>query len=194
MTRFSRGIKNNFGSKKGLMRFAKHQLLWYFGHYDRLSNINFQSIRRLIFICEGNICRSPVAELIAQSQGVRCASYGLSCTNNHPADPRAIAFAKQRGLDLSAHRTRNIAAYVYEPGDLLIGMEPRHLPKMARVLGPQVPTTLLGLFCRPPLTYLHDPFNSSPSFFTRCEENVVAATEGLLQKAIWAHEENRCNS
>ena len=71
------------------MRFAKHQLLWYFGHYDRLSNINFQPVRRLIFICEGNICRSPVAELIAQSQGVRCASYGLSCTNNHPADPRA---------------------------------------------------------------------------------------------------------
>jgi protein-tyrosine phosphatase len=194
MTRFGRGLKNSFGSKKGMVRFAKHQLLWYFGHYDRLSNINFQTVQRLIFICEGNICRSPVAALVAQSQGVRCVSFGLSCTDNHPADPRAVAFAKQIGLDLTHHRTRNIAAYIYQPGDLLVGMEPRHLPKISRVLGTNVPTTLLGLFRRPPLTYLHDPFNSSLSFFNRCEEHVVAATEGLLQKAIWAHEENRCKT
>jgi protein-tyrosine phosphatase len=181
-------IKKYFGSKRGGLNFTRHQLLWYCGYYNKLSKINFNDAKRLIFVCEGNICRSPVAELIAQNHGSNTCSFGLSCSDNHPADPRAIAFAETLGLDLSKHRTRNISHYQPAIGDLLIGMEPRHIVILDMLLGKAINRTLLGIFHQPPFTYIHDPYSTTPAFFTRCEQQVVSATRNLLLKMLSANE------
>ncbi|HEY6527943.1 MAG TPA: hypothetical protein VIZ65_04555 [Cellvibrionaceae bacterium] len=183
MTIPSQFIKDRYGSKRGLLNLLQHQFLLLTGKYDHLLGIDLTSITRLVFICEGNICRSPLAEVVARGLNIEACSFGLGCTDDHPADPRATAFASKLGLDLSNHRTQNIQGYLSKPGDLLIGMEPKHISRLAPWVKNGVQCTLLGLFLDTPLSYIHDPFNTTPTYFCRCEEQVKRATVKLLKRA-----------
>jgi protein-tyrosine phosphatase len=59
-------IKNNFGSRRGLYQYCKAWILQQFGYWNRYTDIPFDKVKRLIFICNGNICRSPLAEAVAR--------------------------------------------------------------------------------------------------------------------------------
>ena len=151
--------------------------MW-FGSYRMFRSLDWRRVDRLIFICHGNICRSPLAEVYAQSLGVEVASYGLSCRKDARADPRAIAYAESINLDLSGHRTRNIAEFDARPSDLLVVMEPSHLDGVKHVAR-QAQVTLAGLWLPSPSPYIHDPFRANETFFARCE-SMVASSAGVL--------------
>lgn len=78
----------------------------------------------LLVVCTGNICRSPVgAALLAQAlPGHRIASAGLGALVGHPADATAAWLAEADGLDLSAHRARQIDAEMVRQADLILVM------------------------------------------------------------------------
>lgn len=110
-------------------------------------------------------------------------SFGLHCRGGDKADPRAIEFAKAHGMSLEQHITRNIADYQMRPGDLLIGMEPKHLLEL-RNRFPQdwSKMTLAGLWLNNPQPYLHDPFNTNQIFFSKCEVCVIQSTQAIASK------------
>lgn len=183
-------IKCKYGSKKGLLYTIMYAALLRMGLFKAQKNIQFSSVRRMIFICQGNICRSPLAEAIARREGFETVSFGLNCTDNYSADIRAISFAKHMDLDLTQHCTRHINHYQPASGDLLIGMEPIHARKLILLFGQQVPITLAGLWIANSTPYIHDPYNTCPEFFSHCECMVVNAVNsivGHLRKARKSH-------
>lgn len=176
-------IKNRFGSKKGLLRYCAYESLRIAGFYKSLTKIDFTRVERLVFICQGNICRSPLAEAVALKQGIPAISFGLDTRGGDPADPRAITWAKLNDYDLESHKTQRIEHYIPQPGDLLIGMEPRHIRKLkVKFGGEPVQMTMLGLWLKTPIAYLHDPYNSKPEYFYRCEDMVVQAARNIVHK------------
>lgn len=76
-------------------------------------------------VCTGNICRSPLAEalLVKHAPGMKVTSAGVGALIGHPADPHAITVGEQQGLDLSAHRARQINAEIASSHDLILVME-----------------------------------------------------------------------
>lgn len=174
-------IKQEFGSRKGFLRFVYYQLLLKLGFYRQYQHVNFSTTCRLVFVCTGNICRSPFAEAIAKKSGVNCYSFGLDTRGGDAADPRAKAFASSRSFDLECHVTQKLSDYQHHAGDLLILMEPAHL----RMLPPSlalIPVTFLGLWLDSPTLYLHDPYNTCIEYFHKCESQVQVATENILAK------------
>lgn len=176
-------IKNRYGSKQGLLRFWFYQLLRILGFYRALKKVDFAQVQRLVFVCHGNICRSPLAEAVACKQGIATFSFGLSTRGDAPADPRAIAWASAHGYDLRQHRTVRVDQYQPQAGDLLIGMEPKHINALtAEFAQAPVQITLAGLWLKSPIAYLHDPYNTDEKYFSRCEKFVASATDELIKR------------
>jgi len=91
---------------------------------------------RVLFVCTANINRSPMAAgllarlLIDAGRRPLLASAGLM-EPGHPASPHAVATLAERGVDLSAHRTRRLSADLVAAADLVLGMESRHIRAVA---------------------------------------------------------------
>lgn len=138
--------------------------------------------QKVVFICSGNICRSPLAEYYARSLGLESDSCGIDCGVGFPADPRASEFAKQLGLDLGPHKTKRVDQYKFLPDDIIVVMEPKHLKKVKQHIGEHQKLFLAGMCCPDPFPYLHDPYNCNKDFFRHCEEFVVLSVRGMYGK------------
>lgn len=179
----SERIKNRYGSKHGLLRYVKYSVLRMLGVYSRFNKIDFTNVTRLVFVCKGNICRSPLAEAVARKHNIPSMSFGLDTRGNAPADPRAIAWASANGYDLNKHVTVRVDQYQPQPGDLLVGMEPKHAYELEqRFAQAPVQITVLGLWLSRPLAYLHDPYNTNAQYFDLCETLVQAAVLELISQ------------
>lgn len=89
-------------------------------------------IKRILVLCIGNICRSPMAEgLLKQAlRGHDISSAGLGALAGQPADPHAITLMQQQGIDISAHRARQLESWMVGAADLVLVMDAeqkRHL-------------------------------------------------------------------
>ena len=91
-------------------------------------------VSRVLVICQGNICRSPFAELLlAQSRpDLEVRSAGLAASGDDPVQPGAQRVAEAMGFDLTAHRSRALTQAEVEWADLIVGMEGRHVREVAR--------------------------------------------------------------
>jgi protein-tyrosine phosphatase len=80
--------------------------------------------QRILVVCTGNICRSPVAAamLAARLPGRRVESAGLGALVGRPVEPQARALAEAEGLTLDAHRARQLGTEMLEAADLVLVM------------------------------------------------------------------------
>jgi protein-tyrosine phosphatase len=86
-------------------------------------------MKRLLTVCIGNICRSPLAEVAlrrALGDGWQVSSAGLQALVGMPADPTSQAIALEQGLDLSAHRAQQLSAWMTQQHDVILVMEDAH--------------------------------------------------------------------
>ena len=140
-------------------------------------------VRRLVFVCHGNICRSAYADGLARRAGMNVASFGLSTSSGKAACPLVAQQAQARGLDLSDHRTTRAEDYLPLPGDYLLGMETRHLRKLAadpRTAG--LPRGLLGSYATPAVPHLHDPYKLDPAYMDVCLDRIERAVAALATR------------
>lgn len=107
---------------------------------------------RILFICTGNTCRSPLAEALARREAierglvdVEVASAGTSAWDGAPASDGALLVALERSLDLSSHRAQQLTRDLVQRNDLVFGMGPHHVER-AEALGGEGRTYLLSAF------------------------------------------------
>ena len=97
---------------------------------------------RVVFVCLGNICRSPIAERVAERAaadagitGVEFSSAGtISEEYDDPMDRRAAAVLKEYGYRYADHQARRITAAQIESADLVVAMENVHLQRVLELL------------------------------------------------------------
>lgn len=95
----------------------------------------------VLFVCHGNICRSPTAEAVMRSRVLRAGmeqrlkidSAGTSdCHAGEPPDRRAERVAGQRGYDLSALRARQVTDDDFQKFDLILAADQQNLDTLMR--------------------------------------------------------------
>jgi len=97
---------------------------------------------RILFVCTGNTCRSPMAEGVLKKMlkdkgvgNLEVTSAGTHGLPNAPASLLAMQVAGQRDIDLSKHRSRRLTPEMIEQADLVLAMSPEHLEYINRIEG-----------------------------------------------------------
>ncbi|AQA18770.1 phosphotyrosine protein phosphatase [Halioglobus japonicus] len=147
---------------------------------------------RVLFVCLGNICRSPTAHGVFQSmvdcRGLQSRIAVDSCGTGdwhigHAPDKRATAEAAERGYDLTPLRARQVTAADFDEFDYIVAMDNQNLADL-RAMCPTHFSGYLGLFL--PFAAVNivdevpDPYYGGPEGFTQVLDMVEAASEGLL--------------
>jgi protein-tyrosine phosphatase len=86
-------------------------------------------------VCEGNICRSPMAEAIFRHElGLTwpVESAGLQAPTSHKAHPFAIEVCAAAGIDLSSHRSRQLTPEIVRSADIIFAMETIQVERILR--------------------------------------------------------------
>lgn len=88
-------------------------------------------IGKVLVVCVGNICRSPMAEAALQQalnkrNDVSVTSAGLGAMVGYPAADHAVALMEEQGLDISGHRARQLTPELIKDNDLILVMEKGH--------------------------------------------------------------------
>lgn len=151
-------------------------------------------IRKVLFVCTGNICRSPTAEgvarTIAKREGV-AHRFKFDSAGTHgyhvgePPDPRSVEIAAKRGYDLSSLRARRVNDFDFVAFDYLLAMDRTHLD-LLRSACPVQYRQKLGLF----LDYdegreedeVPDPYYGGPQGFDHVLDLVEGAAKGLIMR------------
>jgi len=147
---------------------------------------------RILFVCMGNICRSPTAEAVFR-EVLRLEGTGLEVTIDsagthgyhvgEPPDRRAIVAARRRGIVMDDLRARVVTDEDFQQFDLLLAMDEDNLEHLAR-MAPPVSRERLRLF----MDYapeagrrdVPDPYYGGEAGFEEVLDRVEQAARGLL--------------
>jgi len=135
---------------------------------------------RLLFVCYGNICRSPMAEGIARKRlgpGAEVASAGIAATGGPAAEDAILVMKLVYGLDISAHVARPVGVYDISSFDHVIAMDVSIFNHLRTIWG--VPETVLyGWDIDDPLGMGYEAFKDTALKIERRLEQFLA-TVGL---------------
>lgn len=87
-----------------------------------------QTIQAILVLCEGNHCRSPLAEGLlkaALGPSVQVESAGLSAQDGYAPHPFAISLMAERGINITTHRSRQVTHDMALAADLILVMDHR---------------------------------------------------------------------
>lgn len=97
---------------------------------------------KLLFVCTGNTCRSPLAESIARKllierglTDVEVSSAGTSAWEGAPASDGALLVGLERRMDLASHRSQPLSRALVESADVVLAMSPHHLERIEALGG-----------------------------------------------------------
>lgn len=166
---WSEHVARQYGRKQGWVKSRLNSLLYGSGAFRKYQSIKWGRVRRVVFVCSGNICRSPYCEARGRAAGLNAFSFGLSADPGKSANQMAMEVGRKRGVEFGSHATRTVAEYDFSGGDLLVAMEPgqaRALQRLTAGSGAQI--TLLGLWVQRPRPFLQDPYGLSREYFETC--------------------------
>ncbi len=141
----------------------------------------------IIFICTGNTCRSPVAEGLMKKllddrgiADISVSSAGLAAYPGDEVSPESVTAAKAYGVDISAHRSRALSAYMLDSA-VFVCMTASHALSLMQyvdrerlfVLGNGIP----------------DPYGGTQEEYNRCAEQISSALPELLSAVIYGKTE-----
>jgi len=97
---------------------------------------------RILFVCTGNTCRSPLSEAIARKiaierglTDVEAISAGTSAHDGAPASDGSLLVGMERNMDLGGHRAQTLNRDLVRQADLILAMGPHHLERIEALGG-----------------------------------------------------------
>jgi protein-tyrosine phosphatase len=148
----------------------------------------------IVFVCTGNTCRSPLAEVLCKkllaerlgctpaelpNRGFLVLSAGIAAMMGGAAAAEAVEIARELGADLSNHRTRHLSAELAYQADCLIGMTEAHLSALTGVYPELEPRTRL---LDPAGQDVPDPIGSEQAVYRDCAGTIARLLEAHVPR------------
>lgn len=130
---------------------------------------------QFFFVCTGNTCRSPMAEVLAEARGVAATSAGVAAEMGDGAAPNAVrALRDARGLSLRNHEPRDADDVDLSGADRIVAMSPRVTRRLQAEHDVEANRLITWA--------ISDPYGGSLADYRWCLEQIDAALDDLVGK------------
>lgn len=127
---------------------------------------------KILFVCTGNTCRSPMAQIMAQGlfgDGYEVFSAGLMAMPNAAASAHAVTAMHERKFDLSKHRAQLVTETLLESASLILAMTEGHKEALVNAAPDKVYTLGEYASCG---TSISDPYGGDLMVYQKCAEEI----------------------
>lgn len=140
----------------------------------------------VVFVCYGNICRSPIGEaLLARALDERLGdghswivtSAGVGATDGTPASRGTKDVLAARGIDFRRHRARYLTPQIARSATLLVCMEPMQVDQVRGMVDNPDKVVLLG-------QGVPDPIGAGPELYEKTAALIESHIDGLVSKLL----------
>jgi protein-tyrosine phosphatase len=137
---------------------------------------------KILFVCAGNTCRSPMAAALAKQllpESMSVESAGMETADGMMATREAVAMMHEIGIDISAHRSRSLDGLYLTDYDLFIALTPSIAENLTaiRKISPD----------RVRVMNVPDPYSKGPPAYRRCLEQLTRQLPSVLPMSTNAY-------